>query len=272
LRAEEASHAAASTETRHERRPPARLWRVPVRSVERVTPAMARVTVGGPDLAHFPAAGSDQNVMLYFYPEGTRLPEPLTLDVARRMWSQARPQTRTYTIRRYDPATNEIDFDFVLHGDHGLACGWAQRAQPGDSLIFVGPSPAYRPAPDADWHLLAGDETALPAIAAILRCLPPAAQARVYVEVADAAEEQPLPIGPGVQLTWLHRDGAPAGRSDVLVRTLRRARLPAGVADVWVAGERSAVLAVRRHLLEERGLDRSRVRPTTYWRAGQSGS
>ena len=270
-RAEEASHATASVSTRHQRRPPARLWRVPVRRVERVTPRMARVTVGGPDLADFPAAGTDQNVMLYFYPEGTRLPEPLTLDAARRMWSQVRPLTRTYTIRRYDPATNEIDFDFVLHGDHGLASAWAQRAQPGDSLIFVGPSPAYRPAPEADWYLLAGDETALPAIAAILQCLPPTAPARVYVEVADAAEEQPLPVGAEVELTWLRRDGVPAGRSEALVGALHRARLPAGVADVWVAGERSAVLAIRRHLLEERGFDRSRVRPTTYWRAGQIG-
>jgi NADPH-dependent ferric siderophore reductase len=251
------------------RRRPARLWRVPVRRVERVTPRMARVTVGGDELADFPGAGTDQNVMLYFYPDHVELPEPLTLESARAMWSRVRPMTRTYTIRRYDPRTNEIDFDFVLHGSHGLASAWAQRVSPGDPVIFVGPSPAYRPAADVDWYLLAGDETALPAIAAILRALPTGARVRAFVEVADAAEEQPLPTDADIELTWLHRDVVP---SDLLVQAIGAASLPAGPGEAWVAGERSSVLAVRRHLLGERGFDRSRVRPTTYWRHGQSGN
>lgn len=262
----------ADTPTRHRRRPPTRLWRAPVRRVQSVTPRMTRVTVSGPELADFPAEGTDQNVMLYFYPEGTRLPEPLTLEAVRRMWSQVRPLTRTYTIRRHDATTGEIDFDFVLHGDHGPASAWARRAEPGDSLIFVGPSPAYVPDPTADWYLLAGDETALPAIAAILRALPVDVTVRVFIEVADAAEEQPLPVGDTGQVVWLHRDALPAGGSDLLVRALRQAQLPDGAGEAWVAGERSSVLAVRRHLLDERGMDRRRVRPTTYWRAGQSGN
>ncbi|HEV2779777.1 MAG TPA: siderophore-interacting protein [Actinophytocola sp.] len=250
------------------RRPPVRLWRVPVRRVERVTPRMARVTVAGDELADFPAAGTDQNVMLYFYPDGVTLPEPLTLESARAMWSRVRPLTRTYTIRRYDGAACEIDFDFVLHGEHGLASAWAQRVRPGDQVIFVGPSPAYRPAPDVDTYLLAGDETALPAIAAILRELPAGARALVYVEVADAAEQQPLPTAAAAEITWLHRDGRP----DLLERAVRSAVLPEDRTEAWVAGERSAVLAVRRHLLDERRLERHRVRPTTYWRRGQSGN
>jgi NADPH-dependent ferric siderophore reductase len=253
------------------RRPPVRLWRVPVHRIERVTPRMARVTVAGAELADFPGAGTDQNVMLYFYPDAVRLPEPLTLESARAMWSRVRPMTRTYTVRRHDPRAGEIDFDFVLHGSHGLAAGWAERARPGDLLIFVGPSPAYRPAADVDGYLLAGDETALPAIAAILRELPATARARVLVEVADAAEEQPLPTRAAAEVTWLHRDGRPTGGTDLLERTVRDAALPAR-AEAWVAGERSAVLAVRRHLLGERGFDRHRVRPTTYWRLGQSGN
>jgi NADPH-dependent ferric siderophore reductase len=175
-------------------------------------------------------------------------------------------------VRRHDRDTHEIDFDFVLHSAHGLASSWAQKAQVGDQLIFVGPSPAYRPAPDVDAYLLAGDETALPAIAAILRELPAGAQTRVLVEVADAAEEQPLPSLASVDLHWLHRDGRPAGRNDLLDRAVRGLTLPAGGTEAWVAGERSAVLAVRRHLLDERGFARNRVRPTTYWRHGQSGN
>jgi NADPH-dependent ferric siderophore reductase len=254
------------------RRQPVRLWRVPVRRVERVTPRMARVTVAAPELADFPAAGTDQNVMLYFYPDGVALPEPLTLESARAVWSQLRPMTRTYTIRRHDPDAGEIDFDFVLHGAHGLASAWAQRVQPGDQVIFVGPSPAYQPSPDVDTYLLAGDETALPAIAAILRVLPATSRAVVLVEVADAAEEQPLPTAADAEITWLHRDGRPAAENVLLECAVRDASLPAGTTEAWVAGERTAVLAVRHHLLDVRGLARHRVRPTTYWRHGRSGN
>jgi NADPH-dependent ferric siderophore reductase len=264
----EGMNAKTSAVERPARRPPVKLWRAPILRTTRVTPRMARITVAGDQLADFPGAGTDQNVMLYFYPDGVTLPEPLTLESARAMWSQVRPLTRTYTIRRHDPEANEIDFDFVLHGDHGLASAWARRAQPGDQVIFVGPSPAYRPATDVDHYLLAGDETALPAIAAILRDLPPGARVLVFVEVADAAEEQPLPA----EVTWLHRDGRPAGGNDLLERAVRAATFPPGSTEAWIAGERSAVLAIRRHLLDDRRLERHRVRPTTYWRRGQSGN
>ena len=233
---------------------------------------MARVTVTGPELADFPSAGTDQNVMLYFYPDGVTLPEPLTLESARAIWSQVRPMTRTYTVRRYDPDAGELDFDFVLHTEHGLASAWAQRAEPGDHLIFVGPSPAYRPAPDVDTYLLAGDETALPAIAAILRELPGGAHARVLLEVADAAEEQPLPTAAAAEITWLHRTGRTDDDGLLLEGAVRDAEFRAQDTEAWIAGERSAVLAVRRHLLDARGLPRHRVRPTTYWRRGHSGN
>ncbi|GLZ40021.1 siderophore-interacting protein [Actinokineospora sp. NBRC 105648] len=252
---------------RRSRRQETRLWRVPVIRVERVTPHFARVTVQHDSLADLAGAGTDQNVMLYFYPPGTDLPEPLTLESARALWSQVRPLTRTYTIRRHDPATNEVDFDFVLHGDSGPASAWAERVVPGDEMIFVGPSPAYQPDPAADWYLLAGDETALPAITAILSALPDGKRALAFVEVADSAEEQSI-----AGVTWLHRDGAAAGESTVLVDAIRAALLPDGLPEVWMAGERTAMLAIRAHLLDERGYPRQRVRPTTYWRLGESGN
>jgi NADPH-dependent ferric siderophore reductase len=257
-----------STVSRRSRRQQTKLWRVPVLRVERVTPHMARVTVGGPDLADFAAAGTDQNVMLYFYPDDVVLPEPLTLESARGMWSQVRPLTRTYTIRRYDRDTCEIDFDFVLHEDAGPASDWAKKAVPGDPLIFVGPSPAYVPDNTADWHLLAGDESALPAISAILRELRPGVPAHVFVEVHDAAEEQPLPTAADLRVTWLHRDGT----DDLLARAVAGAHLPDGRVDAWLAGERSSMVALRAHLLDDRGYERGRVRPTTYWRRGETGN
>ena len=253
-----------TTVSRRSRRQQTKLWRVPVLRVARLTPHMTRVTVGGPDLADFAYAGTDQNVMLYFYPDDVELPEPLTLAAARGMWSQVRPLTRTYTVSRYDNDACEIDFDFVLHSDAGPASDWAKRARPGDRLIFVGPSPAYLPDLTADWHLLAGDETALPAITAILRELGPDVPVRVFVEVEDAAEEQPLPV----EVTWLHRDGT----DDLLARAVAAAELPAGRVDAWLAGERASMVALRQHLLADRGYERSRVRPTTYWRRGETGN
>ncbi|MFL6122589.1 siderophore-interacting protein [Actinophytocola sp.] len=253
-----------TTVSRRSRRQQTKLWRVPVVRVVRLTPRMTRVTVGGPDLADFAYAGTDQNVMLYFYPDDVELPEPLTLESARGMWSQVRPLTRTYTVSRYDRGACELDFDFVLHADAGPASDWAKRAAPGDRLIFVGPSPAYQPDPAADWHLLAGDETALPAITAILRVLHPDVPVRVFVEVDNAEEEQPLPA----EVTWLHRDGT----DDLLARAVAAAELPAGRVDAWLAGERASMVALRQHLLTDRGYERSRVRPTTYWRRGETGN
>ncbi len=253
-----------TTVNRRSRRQQTKLWRVPVLRVVSLTPRMTRVTVGGPELADFAAAGTDQNVMLYFYPEDVELPEPLTHASARAIWSQVRPLTRTYTVSRYSAETCELDFDFVLHDDAGPASDWAKQAAPGDQLIFVGPSPAYVPDLDADWHLLAGDETALPAIAQILRELPATADVRVFVAVADEAEELPLPF----PVTWLHHDGT----DDQLARAVAAAELPTGRVDAWLAGERGAMVALRSHLLDVRGFDRSRVRPTTYWRRGETGN
>jgi NADPH-dependent ferric siderophore reductase len=254
------------------RRQPVRLWRVPVSRVERVTPRMARVTVAAPELADFPSSGTDQNVMLYFYPDGVELPEPLTLESARAIWSRVRPMTRTYTIRRHDPGAGEIDFDFVLHGEHGLASAWAQQVRPGDQVIFVGPSPAYQPSPEVGTYLLAGDETALPAIAAILRALPAGTRALVFVEIADAGEKQPLPTDANAEITWLHRDGRPSAGEVLLECAVRDAEFSPDDTEAWIAGERAAVLAVRRHLLDVLHMPRHRVRPTTYWRQGSSGN
>lgn len=246
------------------RRYPPQLWRVPVLRTERITPAMARITVGGPALGDFPGGGGDQHVVLYFYEPDVALPDPLTLTSARTLLGQVRPAMRSYTVRRHDPARHELDIDFVLHAEGGVAANWALAARPGDHLIVVGPSPAYLPDPDIPAHVLLGDETALPAIGAMLPHLPAAATA--IIEVADGSEEQPLP---GV--TWLHRDGRPPGTPDLLLDALRAiGPLPSEVA-VWAAGERTAMHTVRAYLLDESGLDRRQVRTTMYWRHGQPG-
>jgi NADPH-dependent ferric siderophore reductase len=247
------------------RRHPPELWRVPVLRTAMVTPRMARITVGGESLATFPGGGGDQHVVLYFYDRGVELPDPLTLVSARTMLGQVRPAMRSYTVRRHDPVARELDFDFVLHGDHGVASAWAGVARPGDDVILVGPSPAYTLDEEVPRHLLVGDETALPAISALTIGVP----ATAVIEVADAAEEQPLPEG--VDVRWVHRNGRPAGTPDLLLPGVADVPLDGDVA-VWAAGERTVMHALRAHLLDERKLDRRRVRTTMYWRHGQAGT
>lgn len=247
-----------------------------------MTPRLARVTVGGEQLSDFTCQGTDSHVKLYFYDRGAALPDPLTLELARTLFSRIRPRMRSYTIRRHDELAHELDIDFVLHNgldhkgpDHNgpdldaPAARWARQATPDDELILVGPSPAYAPDPTTDTHLLLGDETALPAIAAILAELPAGARALAYIEVADAAEWQELPTEADAEIHWLYRDGVPAGRSDLLPDAVREAMPPDGTMDAWVAGEHSSVRDIRGHLLQDRGLDRRRVRATSYWRHGQ---
>lgn len=236
---------------------------------ERVTPAMARITVGGPALANFPGSPGDQHVVLYFYEAHVELPEPLTLTSARTLLGQVRPAMRSYTVRRHDPVTHELDIDFVLHAEGGVAADWAAAARPGDHLIVVGPSPAYLPDPAVARHVLLGDETALPAIGAMLEHLPPGMDVTAVtaiVEIADPAQQQDL----GGPVTWLHRDGCPAGNPDLLLAALR-ALGPLTDAEVWGAGERTVMQAVRAYLVDESGLDRRRVRTTMYWRFGHTG-
>jgi len=168
------------------------------------------------------------------------------------------PVTRDYTVRGYDPAAPRMDIDFVLHGD-GPAANWARQARAGHPLEFVGPSGRYRPDPAADWHLFAGDETALPAIQAMTESLPPGARAHVYVEVADPGEEQPIP--PDGQ--WLHRGDAAPGT--VLEGALRAAAIPPGRGRIWLAGHTPTVRRIRAHLLDERGMDRRALYVKGYW-------
>ncbi|HEY4021031.1 MAG TPA: siderophore-interacting protein [Pseudonocardiaceae bacterium] len=260
-----------STRKRAQRFPP-QLWQVPVLRTEAVTPRMIRVRVGGPQLADFPPITGEAHVVLYFYEPGVELPDPLTLTSARTNFARVRPAMRSYTLRRVDPVAHELDLDFVVHDETGPAAAWARRTGPGDTLIVVGPSPGYQPDPDVGAHLFVGDETALPAIEVMLGQLPASARAIVLVEVADAAEEQELVSAATLDVHWLHRDGAPAGREQSLVEGLTGLELPGTDIAVWAAGEKAAIQAVRTHLLSDRGLDRRQVRASSYWRIGHQGS
>jgi len=177
------------------------------------------------------------------------------------------PVTRTYTLRSLDRQTGELAIDFVVHGDEGLAGPWAANAEPGDVIEFRGPGGAYAPDPAYDIQLLAGDEAAIPAIAAALDRLPEQAKAIVFVEVADADHHLELPAD-RAEIVWVHRDGHPYGEQ--LARAVRSRPLPEGRVQVFVHGNAGMVKDLRRLFFVELQLDRADVSISGYWRTGQN--
>ncbi|WP_458242772.1 siderophore-interacting protein [Streptomyces sp. MAI_2237] len=236
---------------------------------ERLTPHMQRVVLGGEELAGFAAdTCTDHYVKLLFPPsEGVTYPEPFDLErireeLPREQW----PVTRTYTVRAFDPETRELTLDFVVHGDEGLAGPWAMRVQPGETVRFMGPGGAYAPDVSADWHLLVGDESALPAIARSLESLPAGATAHAFVEVSGPEEEQK--IDSDIEVVWLHRGDRPFG--EALLEAVRSFAFPEGRLHAFVHGEAHFVKELRRMLRVERQIPREDLSISGYWRLGHN--
>jgi NADPH-dependent ferric siderophore reductase len=240
-----------------------------VREVSRITPQMVRIVVGGDALTGFVSAAHDDHVKLFFPQPGQDKPVLPTPGPNGPVYPEGaqRPAARDYTPRRYDAAANTLTIEFVLHGD-GPAATWAAQARPGDFLGVGGPRGSFIVPDDFDWYLLAGDETALPAIGRRLDELPASAQVFVVAEVANAAEEQQFATRARVELYWLHRDGAAAGNHALLQNAITKLSLPPGDGYAWVAAEAATAKALRRYLVDQRGLPKDRVKAAAYWKQG----
>jgi NADPH-dependent ferric siderophore reductase len=233
-----------------------------------ISPHMIRVVLGGDGLTGFAADRyADHYVKLIFSPVGVEYPFPLDLDLIRRELPRDQwPRLRTYTVRAWDPAARELTLDFVYHGDEGLAGPWAARARPGDRVLFRGPGGGYTPSPTADWHLLVGDESALPAIGAALERLPHGAPARVFIEVAGPAEEQRLTTAGTAEIVWVHRGARTVG--EPLVEAVRALTFPPGAVHAFVHGEANFVRELRRLLRVELRVPQEQLSISGYWRRG----
>jgi NADPH-dependent ferric siderophore reductase len=232
---------------------------VQVTRVEQLSPHMVCVTFTGADLATFAWNGPAAHIKLIFPEDGQAealMPQP---DGPRST------RMRTYTPRRFDPTIPELDVEFVLHGD-GHASDWAAHAQAGQVLILGGPGPSYQIDPGAEWFLLAGDDAALPAIETILNALPVEARVHVLLEVTDEHEQRTLSTAAQLDITWLHRGSAQADIA--LEDAIRTMQLPAGNGRIYVGCEAAAMRRIRKHLLQERGLDPTRVVTRGYWKQG----
>jgi NADPH-dependent ferric siderophore reductase len=251
---------------------PRKVTGLQVRRTERLSPHMIRVVAGGDDLAAFPdTTHTDRYVKIIFARPGVACPEPFDsagfdLDAVRAALPREQwPVVRTYTVRSFDPAAGELTIDFVHHGDVGLAGPWAAAARPGDPLLLLGPGGAYAPDPTADWHLLVGDGSALPAIGAALERVPAGAAVHALVEVEGPADELELTSPGRLDLRWCHRDPDRPGQ---LVDALAALPFPAGRVHAFVHGEAGVVRSLRKHLLGERGVPRDDLSVSGYWRRG----
>lgn len=238
---------------------------------EQLSPHMVRIVAGGPGFAEYRNnAYVDRYVKIAFPQAGVDYPQPLDLWAIRESHPREQwPHTRTYTVRWVDEAASELAIDFVIHGDEGLAGPWAASAAPGDALVFTGPGGGYNPDPAADWHLFAGDESALPAISASLAALPRNARGLAFLEVETAADVLPLEAPAGVELRWLFRGDAPAEDTAVLADAVRAAAWPQGRVSVFAHGERGAMKSLREVFFAERGLERGQVSLSGYWARGR---
>ncbi|BDU00829.1 MULTISPECIES: siderophore-interacting protein [Nocardia] len=223
-----------------------------VQRTEWLTPHLIRVHLGGPGFTAFrPSEFTDSYVKFIFAQDGNEV-------------------LRTYTVRSVDPVAGEIAVDFVYHGAEGIAGPWAAAVEPGATIDVYGPGGAYSPRADADWHLLAGDEAALPAIAAALEALPADATGLAFVEVTGPDDELPVRKPDGIELTWLHRGVRSPG--EVLAETVRSAPWSPGQVQVFIHGEADAVMKdLRRYIRKDRGVSAEWAASISgYWRRGRT--
>jgi NADPH-dependent ferric siderophore reductase len=261
---------------------PYALFRAGVVRTCQVTPRLRRITFGGPALAGITSAGLDQRIKLFFPLPGQEEPDVPEGEnwypEFRAMPDDVRPAMRTYTIRDFRPAELELDVDIVLHGDTGPGSIWAGRASAGDRMAILAPDARHTPIlgyefkqpADTAWTLVAGDETALPAITAIVSSLPAGSRALVFAEVCLLADITPMSSAADVSLTWLSRANKPAVGGGLLREAIGRTAFPDGPPYAWLAGESSAVTDLRRHLVNERGIDKERVYFSGYWLLGSA--
>jgi NADPH-dependent ferric siderophore reductase len=250
---------------------------------EKLTPHIVRVVLGGSGFDTFtPNDYTDAYVKIVFVHDDVdvaTLPQPLTLDSFNELPVEHRPTVRTYTVRNVDTERRELTIDFVVHGEHGVAGPWASAATPGQRAFLMGPSGAYAPDPAADWHLIAGDEAALPAIGAALEALPDNAVGKVFIEVAGPEDEIPLTAPDGVGVNWIYRGGRPdlvpedrAGDFSPLIAAVKETNWLPGQVQVFIHGEAQAVMHnLRPYIRKDRGVEAKWANSISgYWRRGRT--
>ncbi|MFV2012877.1 MULTISPECIES: siderophore-interacting protein [unclassified Micromonospora] len=249
---------------------------VNVVGTERISPNFIRVTLGGDQLQRLPDHGFDHWFRLYLPQEHgeTTFDLPNRADTIGylkylRIPSATRPHLRNYTVRAFRPQARELDIDFVVHGDEGVASRWVQRTKAGDTVALLDQGCGYEFAPDTTFHLLAGDETALAAIVGILRDLPRDATGLAVVEIPDPADAQQVDAPAGFEVRWLPRPAGTRPGSLALAAVQAWTTDSPTTVSAYFAGEQALPAGARRHLVDI-GVPKRRISFTGYWRLGKT--
>ncbi|MET8778937.1 siderophore-interacting protein [Nocardia sp. NPDC004654] len=246
---------------------PIGLCEVEVIRTEQVGSGLLRITFGGADLAGFHSYVPDEHVRLIFPDEEgvLRLPEKDGLSLS---WGKPRPVSREYTVRHFSAEDRELSIDFAIHPG-GLASEWALKVVPGTKIHIAGPPGGVVVPKTYDKYLLAGDITALPAIARWLEWLPREASGWAFIEVSGPDEEIPLDPPAGVEVRWVHRGAAEPGTSDRFEKAVRTVEVSAGErVYVWLAGEAGVLKPLRRWVRTDLGVDPKDYLIAGYWKRG----
>ncbi len=228
-----------------------------------IAPRMRRVTLGGEGLQ--PLLGNvlpADALKLYLPLPGEKGFMPKMFDLLGR---SPQHHLRAYTIRHFNPDALELDIDVFLHGNTPGSV-WARAVQAEEQVGFIGPRHDFQPPTHAAWYLLAGDESALPAIASIVESLPAGTQADVFIEVEDAADELPIETQAKANIQWLHRGKSTTHQSKLLETAIRSSTAHTGDGYCWVAGESGVVRGIRNYLQNERRLNKKAINALGYWK------
>ena len=248
------------------RREPPPFRRLAVRRIQELSTRMRRFVLGGPELDGLEIDEPAASVRLLLPAEDGTLVMPQWTGNQFELADGTRAPIRTFTPRHLDIDAGELTLDVVLH-DHGAASDWSRRAQVGDEVAISGPGRGYDVDTSARSYLLAGDETAIPAISQLLETLPTTMPVQVLIEIEDPSARLDLPHHPGADVRW-HELGLDEEPGAALVEAVTSlVEMPPVV---WVAGEAAAVQKIRKHLFDERGVSRSEATVRGYWKRGRS--
>ena len=259
----------AAARIRSLRREPPPFRRLAVTSIEHLGPRMLRVVLGGDALDGFAIEAPASSVRLLLPPAvGAPLVMPEWTGNQFELPDGTRAPIRTFTPRHHDAERNELTLDIVLH-DVGAATDWARSAGIGDEVAVSGPGRSEPLDAEARSFLLAGDESAIPAIGQLLESIAADRSIIVHIEVVHADAVIDLPEHPGATMNWhvLGSDDAPGAAMCAAVEAMEE--LPDSV---WVAGEAASIQHLRGYLFDVRELERSTVTARGYWKQGRSAS
>lgn len=248
-------------------RHPIKMRLLTVKRIHELSPSMRRITLTGDDLEAFLSASFDDHVKLILpevQGEKPHLPvvgeDGLVFEEGR-----AKPEMRDYTPRRYDAESNELDIDFVLEHE-GPATNWASQAEVGHYVGIGGPRGSFIVPMDLDWHVLIGDEAALPAISRRLEELPKSTRAIAIIKLRHKNHKHELSSHCPAEIHWVTDEEDASNDHDALQSTLRQITLPEGDGFIWAAGEYTDIKLLRDYLLNELGFDKNRLRAASYWK------